>query len=86
MRRRPAALGAKGRPKAPGLEPIAERGAQQPKQPEQPEQPEQPSEPEIPAYVIAAGEGAMWINSANTWDVADTPNAADVLTDRKSVV
>ena len=27
---------------------------------------------EIPAYVIAAGEGATWFNSANTWDVADT--------------
>ena len=35
MRRRPAALGAKGRPKAPGLEPIAERGAQQSEQLEQ---------------------------------------------------
>ena len=30
--------------------------------------------------MIAAGEGATWFNSANTWDVADTPNAADVLT------
>ena len=76
-------------PEEPVVEPEQpEEPAVEPEQPEEPvvepEQPEEPvvepEQPTIPSYVIAAFDGAMWFNSANTWDIAEAPNADDVMT------